>query len=206
MRNLFEFIKTTVIGGFFGLVPAIGIILIISQSLDIISVATTPIASSLPAESLGGAELAQILSFVILLGFCFTVGALLQTRIGARTSHWMSERVLGRIPGYNVLRVLSASFAGDDDTTRFSPAAVDLHGSGVFSIAFIVEELKDGGFMVLVPIAPTPNLGTLYCAPPERVRHLDVPLATALNCIMQWGVGSSLLIDSASPPLHSPAR
>ncbi|MDE0887531.1 MAG: DUF502 domain-containing protein [Myxococcota bacterium] len=206
MRNLFELIKTTVIGGFFGLLPIIAIIFIVSESLDVIGMATTPIANNLPVKKLGGTEIAQILSFLILLGFCFTVGALFQTRSGERATRWIGEHVFDRIPGYNVLRGLSASFAGEDDTTRFSPAAVDLYGSGVFSIAFIVEELKDGGFMVFVPITPTPSLGTLYYAPPERIRHLDVPLATALNCILQWGVGSSQLIDSASLPLRSPTK
>ena len=206
MRNLLEFVKTTVIGGFFGLVPVVGVIFIVAESLNAVGVVITPIAENLPVETIGGIELAHVLALVLVLGFCFGVGALLQTQIGARGTRWLDERVLDRIPGYNVLRGLSASFAGDDDTTRFAPAAVDLHGSGVFAFAFIVEELADGAFTVLVPISPTPSLGTLHYAPAERVRRLEVPLGTAVNCIMRWGIGSSALVDSAGPPLHSPPK
>lgn len=127
MRNLFEFTKTTIIGGFFGLVPVVGITLIIAEALGAVGTVTTPIATALPVETVGGLDVAHLIALVIVLGFCFAVGALLRTRAGERGTQWLDERVLDRIPGYSILRGLSSSFAGDDDTAQFAPAAVDLY-------------------------------------------------------------------------------
>ena len=77
-------------------------------------------------------------------------------------------------------------------------ALVDLHGSDARVLALVVEELEDGRLTVLVPNAPTPTVGTLYVMPANRVEPIAATGAAALNCFMQWGVGSRQLLATSS--------
>lgn len=202
MKNLLDVAKATIIGGFFGLLPIVGIILVVAEALSAVAGFISPIAESLPVETVGGVEVAHLIAIVIVAGFCFLAGLFLQTGVGSRTGDWLDERVLGRIPGYTMLKTLSETFAGKDESSQFSPAAVDLAGNGAWSIAFIVDE-QPNTFTVLVPVAPTPNLGQIYVLPANRVRRLAAPLGSAVHCVMQWGIGSAELLATASPPIDT---
>ncbi len=61
-------------------------------------------------------------------------------------------------------------------------------------VAFIVEEHGDGMLTVFVPSAPTPTAGNVYFMTEQQVRRVDVPVSSAVKCIMQLGVGSNELI------------
>jgi uncharacterized membrane protein len=75
-------------------------------------------------------------------------------------------------------------------------------------MAFIVEEHPSGLLTVFVPSAPTPNAGSIYYLTEQQVKRIDVPVAAAVKCIMQLGVGSRELlegkmtttVDEKSPP------
>jgi uncharacterized membrane protein len=79
--------------------------------------------------------------------------------------------------------------------TLFSAALADLHGTEARTFVFIVEDHDDGRYTVLVPNAPTPSVGVLYVLPRERVTRLSAPAASAVNCFMQWGIGSKQLLE-----------
>ncbi len=49
---------------------------------------------------------------------------------------------------------------------------------------------------VFVPSAPTPAAGAIYYLTEDRVKLLDVPVSTAMGCIMRLGIGSHELFDS----------
>ena len=65
-------------------------------------------------------------------------------------------------------------------------------------LGFIVEEHEDGMVALFVPASPTPTVGFLYYVKADQVRKLDVPVASALNCVMQWGVGSKAILQSGT--------
>ena len=56
--------------------------------------------------------------------------------------------------------------------------------------AFIVEELEDGQYTVLVPSAPTPLAGSIYILPPERVHPVDISFTKAISVFSKWGTGA----------------
>ena len=102
--------------------------------------------------------------------------------------------LLNRLPGYQLLKTVSQRLGGMEDGTLFSAALADLHGTEARAFVFIVEDHDDGRYTVLVPNAPTPNVGTLYVLPSERVTRLSAPAGSAVNCFMQWGIGSKRLL------------
>lgn len=64
--------------------------------------------------------------------------------------------------------------------------------------AFIVEELDDGRYTVLVPSVPTPAAGSLLIVARDRVHPLDTPLTQAVKVISHWGVGAGVLARGVS--------
>jgi uncharacterized membrane protein len=61
-------------------------------------------------------------------------------------------------------------------------------------LAFIIEEHGSGLLTVFVPSSPTPAAGTVYYLTESQVLRLDVTPASAVRCVMQFGMGSKKLL------------
>lgn len=194
MKGIVDFVKTCVVGGFFGILPILLIALVMGEAVDLLSGIASPIAEALPVEELGGVEVARLVALGIILGACFLAGLLLRTRFGTWSTGLVEGALLNRVPGYRMLKTLTHRLGGLDEGTLFSAALADLHGSDSRALAFIVEEHADGRYTLLVPNAPTPTVGTLYVLPRERVQRIAATPAAVLNCFTQWGIGSSRLL------------
>jgi uncharacterized membrane protein len=65
----------------------------------------------LPAESLGGVEIAAIVAVLVIVLVCFVTGVFVASRFGSRLFAAMERWVFGRIPGYALLKSLTLSFS-----------------------------------------------------------------------------------------------
>jgi uncharacterized membrane protein len=193
MKGFGEFVKTCIVGGFFGVLPILLAVLVLIQAIDMLGAVAEPIVEMLPVEQLGGVEVASLVALFLLLLSCFLAGVLLRTRLGSWGQSVVERNVLNRLPGYSILKSVSQRVGGIEEGTVFSAALADIHGTQAWVWAFIVEEHDDGHYTLLLPNAPTPTVGTLYYISQERVRKLDVPVASVVNCIMQCGIGSKTL-------------
>ena len=105
------------------------------------------------------------------------------------------REVLGKIPGYSLLRGLVARVGGPGERRCLSaPALVELEDALV--PAMIIEELADGRFTVLVPSVPTPAAGALCVLPATRVHRINVPLSQLLHVYSKWGEGTGVLVKA----------
>jgi len=120
---------------------------------------------------------------------CFAVGVLARTRFGQQIGDWLDEHLLGRIPGFRLIRGMIRQFAGKKGEKSFQPALVEIEEALV--PAFIVEKHADGQFTVFVSSSPTPMAGSIYILQPERVHPVDVPLHKAIVCVTKWGAGAA---------------
>ena len=194
MKGVADFVKTCIVGGFFGILPILLTVFVLAEAVDILDGISAPLAEKLPIKELGGATAAQIVALILIVAACFLAGLLLRTRFGTWSTGLVEGVVLNRLPGYPLLKTMSQRLGGREEGTLFSAALADLHGTEARVFVFIVEDHDDGRYTVLVPNAPTPNVGTLYVLPRERVTRLSAPAASAVNCFMQWGVGSKQLL------------
>jgi hypothetical protein len=64
--------------------------------------------------------------------------------------------------------------------------------------------LEDGG-VVFDQIVPTPTAGNVYILIAQQVQPLDVPVAAAIRCIMQLGVGAGKFLNPAFAKVGKPA-
>lgn len=191
MRPLLEFTKTTLIGGLLILVPAYFSVLLIAKAAVGVLAVLGPITALLP-ESL--AQFRALLAVLIVVAACFALGLMMRTVIGRRLFQRFERRVLERIPGFAVLRGVARRVSGQADDAMFQPVLVEIEDA--LTPAFVVEELEDGRYVVLVPSVPTPAAGSLYILTRERVHWVDAPVTEAVAVITKWGAGTGRLVKA----------
>ncbi len=193
MINLIDFLKATLRGGFFVVLPIVIVILVIIEAVDLVITVFGPITELLPVDEIGGVEAATGIALLILLLICFLIGLAMKMPIGVRFGSWLHHTVFSRIPGYTMVKQLTQGFSGDlDEGSLLRPAVVTMPLESLV-LAFIVEEHTNGDFTIFIPAVPAPNIGRIEYVHADRVRKLDVPPSSVANSIMQWGVGSGAL-------------
>ena len=186
MKALAELTKTTLIGGLLVVLPIYLSILLLAKTLAGIFSLLSPVTAAIPA----GAQLRQVLAVAIVLVVCLVAGVVVRTGPGLRAKNALERSVLEKIPGYAMVRGLAEQVAGESEGT-FQPALVEVEDA--LSPGFIIEELEDGRYTVLVPSVPTPAAGALFILPRERVHPLNVPFTQAVKVISKWGAGAGEL-------------
>ena len=198
MKRFFEFLKTTIGGGFFVILPIVLILLVLDETILMVTGLVDPIAEQLPVEQVGGIAISRILAVLLVLGLCFVTGLFMKTRVGIAVRAFIEGAVLGRIPGYSIIRSLTSRFEGDAaDTSTFAPALVTL-APGAREPAFIVEEHDSGEFTVFCPLSPMATVGTIRFVSRDRVEPVRASMGAAVESLMHWGLGSHELL-SAEP-------
>jgi len=192
MKGLTELLKTTLIGGLLVILPIYLSILLVAKLLASVLALLSPVTAAIPAS----AQFRQVVAIVIVLAVCLVVGLLVRTNVGLRAKNAFEHSVLEKIPGYTMVRDLAKRISGDETESAFRPALVELEDA--LSPAFIIEELEDGRYTVLVPSVPTPAAGALFILPRERVHPVDVPFTQAVKVISRWGVGAGAMARGVS--------
>lgn len=183
-RSIAEFTKTTLIGGLLIVLPLYLTILLLAKTIKGALSLVAPVTNQIPA----GVEFRQLAAIGIVVGICFCAGIAVRTDYGRKAKNAIERNLLERIPGYALLRDLTARLTGRAQDESWAPALVDIEDALV--PAFVIEELDDGAYTVFVPSVPTPAAGAIYILPRERVHLIDVPFVQALRVVSKWGVGA----------------
>ena len=192
MKGLAELTKTTLIGGVLIVLPIYLSILLLAKTLSAIVTLLSPVTATIPA----GVQFRQVIAVLIVLVVCFVAGIVVRTGPGLRAKHALERSVLEKIPGYELVRGLAHRVSGDEREGAFRPALVEIEDA--LAPAFIIEELNDGRYTVLIPSVPTPAAGSLLIMQRERVHPLDVPFTQAVKVISKWGAGAGELANGVS--------
>jgi uncharacterized membrane protein len=194
MKNVLEFVRTTVVGGLLVVLPIVLLVLVLMETVDLIGAVVEPIVAALPFVEVAGVEVGLLVAIAIILFVCFLTGLIAKTSIGAGISRFFEQTFLDRILGYKLIKGLTQSFARVTEQSQFSVAAVDLYGDGTRVLGFIVDEVDGGDFAIFVPSSPMPTSGNVYLVSPDRVQRLGVPMSEVVNTHLQWGIGSATLL------------
>ena len=198
MKQIPDFMKTTIVGGFFVILPIVLIYLVLDETIGLLAALVDPIAQQLPVDNLGGIEISRILSVGLILALCFMTGLIMKTRIGISIRAFVEGAILERIPGYSVIRSLTSRFEGEsNNTSTFAPAVVTT-APGMRELAFIVDEHDNGEVTVFLPLSPMATVGTVRFVSRDRVQAVKAPMGAAVNCLMHWGLGSHELFSGES--------
>jgi len=187
MKGLVGFIKTSIVGGLFVLMPIMLFYLIFSEIMEVGVVLATPIADLFPAGTFDNTKATWVLAILLIVGTAFVLGLIMRFGPGRRLGCWLEEAVLMPLPGYRAIKDLTRSF-GSAQAQKFQPALV-ASGNRQRDLGYLIEDHGTGFATVLLPLAPTPLVGSLRVVPISQIELLDIGLADWTAVISYWGTG-----------------
>jgi len=192
MRTFKEFLKTTISGGLFVLLPIMLFVLMLGEILELVVGLATPIADLFPKGTFDQAKFPVLIALVLIVGVSFLIGVAMHSSSGRRFGIWIERNTFGRLPLYNALKRILTGFIKTDGQAAFKPAL--LKSSDGDDFAYVVEDIGDGKSAILLPWAPTPFAGTVKIVERARVELLDTDLGELTKVLSLWGAGAGELI------------
>jgi uncharacterized membrane protein len=195
MKNFTEFIKTSLIGGLFVLLPLILFYLLLAEMLQLVVALATPIADLFPKGTFDRVNAPVLMALILIVGASFLFGLALRSMTLRRLGLWIERGALGRLPLYNAVKSLSRALVGANEDTAFKPAVLN-SADGEREIVYIIEDHGDGQVTVLVPWAPASFAGSVKIMSNDRIEMLDASLGDVSRVLSHWGVGVHELINN----------
>jgi uncharacterized membrane protein len=196
MKNLLQFVRTTLVGGLLFLVPIVVLVIILGKALALAHKVVDPLAEHLPIESVIGLRTPILLAITVLVLFCFIAGFFARTALAQKLVGGLEAAVLSNLPGYEFLKRMGESMLGIEQEGAYP--AVLVRFDDACQIGFRIAGPESGLVAVFIPGVPNANSGEVYLMSPNRVSPVEVPPARMLKCLKRLGVGSSALLRGLS--------
>lgn len=196
MKNLVTFFKLTAQGGLLVLLPILLFILLMKEMVSLVVGLATPIAGLF----LGGTEDVQLplaLAVVLLVGTSFVIGIVMRFSAVKKFGGWMEKKTIKNLPIYQFVKTLVSGLLGAGETVNFKPALFDTQ-TGLKEIIYLIEDLGNGEFVALFPIAPTGFAGPVRIIPQDRILPLEASLGEVNLVLNHMGLGAGRLLKKDS--------
>jgi uncharacterized membrane protein len=156
-----------------------------------------PAARLLPPGHWFGVAAIDLAALALLVLALLGLGVFSRSRAGRRLAQTLEELVLGKIPGYLMVKSIAADFGSGEPDEGLRPVLVSFDDNQV--LGFMVERDAAGDRVaVFLPGSPSPAGGNVVVVPGSRVRLLDASLGASRRAMKQRGLG--LLALAAAPP------
>jgi uncharacterized membrane protein len=193
MEPMARFIRTTLLGGVFFLIPIVVLVIILAKALEYSNKVLQAVVVHLLAASELSPTAATVLSIVTLAVVCLLAGLVARTITGQRLVRGLESSVLSKVPAYEYLKQESASALGVATMTELPIVMVETDFGWQIGVQ---TDMPKGGFVtVFLPGAPNPHSGAVYFVPTDRIRSAEVKLVAALNCMRRCGIGAAALLN-----------
>ena len=192
---MFNFIRTTIIGGIIFLIPIVIIVAILGKAFKIMLQITQPLSKMIPIEAVGGIAFVNILAVLAILVFSLIAGMIAKSKLGQIAFDAIDAKLLIFIPGYADIKSMTES-ALDEEQTDNPLKPILAKFDDQFQLAFEVERTGNGLVVVYLPGAPDPKSGSVVYLNENRVEPLDVNFKTISESLNLLGKGSGSLISS----------
>ena len=194
MKNILNFLRTSLVGGILFLLPIVIVAIIAGKALAIARKIVGPLAAHLPEDSVFGLDMPKLLAIALLVLFCFLAGVFARTKLAQKGVLWLEATVLSNLPGYEFIKSLSGNLLGAETKSTYPVVLARIEDA--WQLAFLVERLAGGHVTVFVPGAPSPQSGSVYFMTEDRIQLLDIPSQAATKCLKRYGLGASALLGN----------
>jgi uncharacterized membrane protein len=197
MKQLNEFIKTSLIGGIVVVLPVAILIFLFKWLFTLVTNIIQPLTNliiKITVQSRLQELLADITALSVIIVSCFVIGVFVRTKVGTYIYHNIENRILRAAPGYSLIKETVMSFLGGKKAPFSKVALVEIFAQGTLVSAFITDEHADGSYTVFVPTAPNPTSGYVVHVEGQYVHPVNVPVEDAMRSIISCGAGSKRLI------------
>jgi uncharacterized membrane protein len=192
MKTLASFIKHTIVGAIWFLIPLVVLGVVLSKAHEIAGNIIRPLADLIPTHSVWGTLLARLSAVIALVLFCFLAAAISKTSLAKKVIDWLEASFLEKLPGYGLLKSILESSLGVNE--KGNQDVVLAHVEDALQVGFITEVLDNGVYAVYIPGAPIPWSGDLFFMTEDRFQRVNISYRSALKCVRQLGLGSNRLM------------
>jgi uncharacterized membrane protein len=189
MKRQLDFIKTTAIGGFVFLIPAVIVVIALGKLIGGLQTIAKALSSVLGIKTEFGGLLLNIVAFAVIILLCFAAGLLAKRAAAKRVRERLDRSLLNFIPGYAFIKGFVDNLRQTEEiSSSFVPVMVQFDDH--LQMAFETERLPNGKVAVYLPGAPNPWSGSVVFVSNDRVKPLSISLPDALRNIRTLGKGS----------------
>jgi uncharacterized membrane protein len=186
MKSVAKFIRATLTGGILFLLPLALLIIVLEKPYELLRMILEPLDRMLPDRILG-LDGRMILTVLLLVTICFVSGLLFMSPPIKRLFTRLEESVLSLIPGYSMIKSITADFLGESVEHRMTPVLVQ--DGDDLRIGFLVEE-GEGLCTVFFPDAPRLDAGEVKIVPAAAVQQIEAPTAQVIQSLKNFGAGA----------------
>ena len=202
MQDKVGFIKATVIGGVFFLIPLAVVVVVVGKLVHVMKGVAGSLAPLLSVETPIGALVLNLLAVLVILGFCFLAGLAAQKAHAKKIVAKLETTLLAALPGYAFVKAFGDNMRRSDEISEsFVPVSVQFDDYS--QLAFEIEREPNGKVVLYLPSAPNPWSGTVVYATNDRVTRLSMSLNDALKNIRMLGKGSTTIKERQEPNQHT---
>ncbi len=181
-------IINTIINGYMGLLfPLIMTIILLEKLHHLIYPLVETIENKLHISRILGVLGIILISAVVMILLGYLSGLLIKSSFVKKEVEKFEDKILGKIPLYNLLKSLFGTGVGSKDSNVFRPAL--LMDEKSFSLCYVTSE--SANFYTLYISEGGLSGGELRIVPKNIVRLLDINLAEFTRLVKQYGVNSA---------------
>jgi uncharacterized membrane protein len=196
MTAISRFLRTTIVGGAFFLMPVVVLAYLLNKAFDFARRGLKPIAKIIPDQLVSGATTETIMAIGLIVLLCLIAGLFARTLVAQKITSELESAVLSKVPAYDYLKQAGSSMMGLGEMAEHPVVLAQLGGAWRLGVQ---TDIAEGALAaIFVPNSPNTFSGSVFFIPSDKVRRLDVSLAEALHCLERCGVGGASLIGNLS--------
>ncbi len=192
MKKMISFIKTTIIGGLFFIIPIFLVIYLTVKIVVTFRKLVAPLADKINVSFFGEEIGSRVIAVVLLIILCFIAGIFARAKKAIRLKDWFEDHILSNIPGYTLIKGMTEAAAGLDSKHLKEVVLVNLEE--VWQIGFLVERIDEQLTVVFIPSAPNPMAGDVVIVKWDRLKMLDIGEISVIKLYRKLGCDSKKIL------------
>ncbi len=190
MKQIFDFVKTTALGGAIFLLPFAATLLVAVKAGKMAVDGVTPFAETLPFPKGQAIVAIYVVAAFLLVLAAFAAGLFARSlSIERDAASFLENKVLNKLPPYVAIRKYTDRVAGFEAKAAedLQPVLVRMHNG--WQLGFITDTFNDDQVAVFMPGAPDPSSGVVQIFSNDHITPLNISYRDALACLEQSGRG-----------------
>jgi uncharacterized membrane protein len=196
MAAISRFLRMTILGGAFFLMPIVVIVYLLNKAIDLARRGLKPVAQIIPDQLVSGTTMETIMAVGLIVLLCFLAGLFARTLMAQKFTSKLESAMLSKVPAYDYLKQAGSSMMGLGEMAEHPVVLAQL--GDVWRLGVQTDIVQEGLAAVFILNSPNTFSGSVFFVARDRVQRLDVSLARALRCLERCGVGGGSLLGDLS--------
>jgi uncharacterized membrane protein len=196
MNTISRFLRTTIVGGAFFLMPIVVLVYLLNKAFDLTRRGLKPVAKIIPDQLVSGTTMEAIMAVGLIVLLCFLAGLFARTLLAQKITSELESAVLSKVPAYDYLKQAGSSIMGLGEMVEHPVVLAQL--GDAWRLGVQTDIVAGSLAAVFIPNSPNTFSGSVFFIASDKIRPLDVPLARVLSCLERCGAGGGSLLTNLS--------